>query len=216
MIGTDTVSAGVNTTLSSATSVGASSISTAATIPAGSVIRIDTAANTEYATTGTPTGSGPFTIPIVGSTLALAHASGVAVVSQTTHTFAQAAPATRPPSYSFSVYDMVDYRGWAGCQMSELGIKIDPAGTVTVNPKYTGFPEATQSSFAYAAAAIDPLLGWQCESLALTLSQSGWTTGQRDLSGTYVSAAFDVSGINNATDGGVAKAVLKNWVASAY
>src|ERR1700691_2123024 len=64
IIGPDTVTAGVSTTLSTGTSAGATSISVAASITSGSTIQIGTGATTEYAITGTPSGSGPYTIPI--------------------------------------------------------------------------------------------------------------------------------------------------------
>jgi hypothetical protein len=300
MVGTDTVVAGVSTTLSSSTIAGATSISTALTIPAGSTIRIDTGNNIEYAITGTPSGSGPFTIPIVtpAAGLALPHTSAVAVVSQTTHTFAQNVPATRPPAWSISIFDMVDYRGFPGSRMSELALKIDPKATVTAQAKFTGYPEQTVASFTYAGSTIQPELGWGWamtnaggssdrgltldltlkraveaihssngvqaprevfpgaleldgsykaiyesvtdmnlylnntqtptvatvtkalafggESLAITMSQSGWMKATRSLSGTYVEATFDLNAIYNSTDTGIAKVVLKNFVTAAY
>jgi hypothetical protein len=303
MIGPDTVTPATTTTLSSSSSIGATSISTVASIPAGSTIRIDTAANTEYATTGTPTGAGPYSIPIVTpAALTIAHSSSVAVTTTTTHTFKQTG-ASRPPAWSISVYDLVDYRGWAGCVMSELAIKIDPKGTVTMSPKFVGFAEASQASFSYATSSMQPWVGWQwtltnaggastrglsydvtlkraaevvhssdgtqgprevyngaldahgalkCiyenttdmneflnytqravtatvtkptqvggvqlggESLALTMSTTGYSKGQRDLGGTYVQAAYDLDGIYNATDAGVVQAVLKNFTTAAY
>src|SRR5215469_15157832 len=71
IIGPDTLTAGASTTLSSSSTVGA------ATISVGSTILIDTGANAEYAVTGTPTGAGPFTIPITtpATGLTKAHAS---------------------------------------------------------------------------------------------------------------------------------------------
>jgi len=300
MIGTDTVTAATSTTLSGSTTIGATSISTVASIPAGSTIRIDTSTNTEYATTGTPSGVGPFTIPIATPTtgLTIAHSSGVAVTTTTTHTFKQNAPATRPPSWSISTFEGLDYRGWAGCQISELQIKIDPKATITFQAKFAGFPEATVSSFSYAGSTIQPNLGWGWnmtnaggsstrgltydltmkratdaihssdgvqaprevfpgalevdgtykaiyenatdynqylnnsqtvttatltkaisfggESLALTMSQSGYAKGTRNLSGTYVDATFTLAGIYNTTDSGVVQAVLKNFTTSAY
>lgn len=66
------------TTLSASTIVGATSITTAASIAAGSRITIDTGASTEIFTTGTPTGTGPYTIPIT-TTAAFAHTSGVTI-----------------------------------------------------------------------------------------------------------------------------------------
>lgn len=299
VLGPDTVTPAIATTLSASTTVGATSISTAVSIPAGSTIRIDTAALTEYAVTGTPTGSGPYTIPIVTPTagLTLAHSSAVAVTTTTTHTFAQDVT-NRPPSWSVSVYDAIDYRGWAGCQISELAVKIDPKGTVTLSPKLIGFPEQTAAPFVYAGSTIQPQLGWGWtmndaggastrgltldltlkrateaihssdgvqgprevfagaleldgsykaiyedlvdmnlflnytqtpivatvtkpiskggESLAITMSQGGVPKAKRDLGQTYVQATYDISAIYNATDGGIAKAVLKNFVTAAY
>jgi hypothetical protein len=303
MIGTDTVTPGVSTTLSANTLAGATSISVALSIPAGSTIKLADSGNTnvEYAITGTPSGSGPFTIPIVtpATGLQFAHTSPTCtVVSQTTHTFAQNVPATRPPAYSISIFDMVDYRGFAGSRMSELALKIDPKATITAQAKFTGYPEASVSSFTYAGTTIQPELGWGWamtnaggssdrgltldltlkraveaihssnglqtprevfpgaleldgsykalyenttdmnlylnntqsptvalitkalpfggESLQITMSQSGWLKGTRSLSGTYVEATFDLAAIQNATDVGIAKAVLKNFVTAAY
>ncbi len=310
MIGPDTVTAATTTTLSASTSIGATSISTVATIPAGSTIRIDTAGNIEYAITGTPSGVGPYTIPLVtvaGGAVPLAlsipHSSGAAVTTTTTHTFKQVSSGVRPPAFSITAYDNVDTRGWAGAVISDLGIKIDPKGTVTFNPKFSAFPEAVVSSFVPTYSGQQPLLGWQwnmtnagaassrgltydlslkravevihssdgtqgpreifagaleCDgsykaiyenltdynlflnyaqspasavlaqpaqvggaqvggcSLALTMSQSGFHKGQRDLGSTYVQASYSLSGIANTTDAGVVQAVLKNFVTAAY
>lgn len=306
VIGPDTVTAATTTTLSSSSLAGATSISTAATIPTGSTIRIDTGVNTEYAVTGVPTGVGPFAIPITQPAtggLTLAHSSAVAVTTTTTHTFKQQLGANRVPSWSLSVYDGVDYRGWPGCVITDLKITVDPKGTVKFAPKFLGFPEQVVSSFTFSNTTIQPLLGWQWtmlnagagstrglmfdlnlkrtgeaihsadgvqgprevfggaldvsgtyraiyesladmnlflnysqtattatitkpvqvggtqvggESLALTMSQSGYHKATRDLSKAYVEAAFDLSGIANVTDAGVVSAVLKNWTVAAY
>ena len=57
----------VFTTLSSSSTVGATSISTAVSITSGSIIKIGTGGAIEYATTGIPSGAGPYTIPVTGS-----------------------------------------------------------------------------------------------------------------------------------------------------
>lgn len=298
-IGPDTVTAAtVSTTQSGSSVVGATSIQTVATIPAATIIQIDTGANVEWALTGTPSGAGPFTIPISQPTTGLKFVhTTAAVVSQTTHTFKQSS-STRPPSYTLAVFDNVDYRVWPGALITELAIKIDPKGTVTLNPKYVTFPETTTTSFTPTFNSIQPFLGWEWtitnaggastrglsmdftlkrageaihtgnglqapretfvgaleidgtykaiyenttdyslflnytqtptvhtvtkpaplggESLAITMSQSGYTKGQRDLGQVYVQATYDVSGVNNSTDGGIAAVVLKNWVTTAY
>lgn len=71
------------TTLASAASASATSISTTASIPAGSYVPIvdPSGAVTEYVTTGTPSGTGPYTIPIASPATGLkyAHPSGAVV-----------------------------------------------------------------------------------------------------------------------------------------
>ncbi|MER6778499.1 MULTISPECIES: phage tail tube protein [unclassified Streptomyces] len=176
VIGPDTVTAGVSTTLSSSSLAGATSISTAATIPAGSTIRIDTAGNTEYAITGTPSGSGPYTIPIATPVtgLTLAHSSSVAVVSQTTHTFKQSASVAKP-TYSFVDSTVNETWGYPGCMLSEVGLKIDPKGMATLDAKLTGWIPTIQTGLAAPTfTALQPLLGWQW---AMTNAGSSSTRG---------------------------------------
>lgn len=165
IVGPDTCVAGISTTLSASTSIGATSISTAASIPVGSTIMIDTGALVEYAVTGTPTGSGPYTIPLAstgtGSALAKAHASTVAVLSASTHTFQQDQRANPIPSYSLTQYNKIESRGYPGCIMSDLDVKIDPKGAITADAKWMGLPSATQSNPTAAYSAVQPFLGWQ-------------------------------------------------------
>lgn len=299
VIGPDTVTPGVSTTLSSSTIVGATSISTAATIPVGSTIMIDTGTKTEYAVTGTPTGSGPYTIPITtpASGLTQAHNSAVTVVSQTTHTFKQS-PTTALPTYSLTLYDTTQTVSCSYCRLSDLQMKIDPKGAVSLTIKYVSFPSVVQSAQVETFSTYDPLLGWSWnmtnagasstrgltydvtvkrateaiassdgtqaprevfagavevdgtykaifenqtdmnlyinytqtattatlaqpvprggQSLALTMSKSGYYKGKRDLSSPYVQADFSISGIYNTTDGGAVQAVLKNYQTTAY
>jgi len=70
------------TTLASSASAAGTSISATATIAAGSYILIGTGLTAEVVLTGTPTGAGPFTIP-VSPALAYAHASASPVTSPT-------------------------------------------------------------------------------------------------------------------------------------
>ncbi|WP_438489581.1 phage tail tube protein [Streptomyces sp. S186] len=298
VIGPDVVTAGVSTTLSSSTVIGATSISTAATIPVGSIIAIDTGTKLEYATTGAPTGSGPYTIPITvpATGLTQAHNSAVTVVSQTTHTFKQSASPL--PTYSLTLYDTTQTVSCSYCRLSDLGVKIDPKGAVSLTLKYVSFPSAVQTLQTETFSTYDPLLGWswtmnnaggsstrgltydmtvkrateaiassdgtqsprevfagpievdgtyKCifenqldmnlylnytqtattatlaqpvprggQSLALTMSKSGYYKGKRDLGSAYVQADFSISGIYNTSDGGAVSAVLKNFTSAAY
>lgn len=165
MIGPDTVTAGISTTLSSASTVGATTISVAASIPANTFIQIDTGATLEYAKVTAVSGAGPYSLTVTGAAgggLLQAHNSNVAVVSQTTHTFKQNRTfSTVWPTYSLTVNDGVETRGYPGCVVSDLAIKIDPKGMVTVAPKLMGWPGATQTGWTYAASKAVPLLGWE-------------------------------------------------------
>lgn len=165
MIGPDTTTPGVSTTLSSSSSAGATTISVAASIAANSYIMIDTGNLLEYAKVTAVSGTGPYTLTVTGgggAGLLNAHSSAVAVVSQTKHTFKQNRTfATVWPTYSWTVTDGVETRGFPGCVMSDLQIKIDPKGTVTIAPKFVGWPGAVQSTWTYAASKLAPFLGWQ-------------------------------------------------------
>ncbi|MFE4867732.1 phage tail tube protein [Streptomyces sp. NPDC056682] len=160
IIGPDTVTPGVSTTLSSPTVIGATSISTAATIPVGSVIAIDTGTKVEYATTGIPSGAGPYTIPITvpATGLTQAHASAVTVVSQATHTFKQSTSAL--PTYSLTLYDTTQTLSCSYCRLSDLQMKIDPKGAVSLALKYISFPSVVQTPQTETFSTYDPLLGW--------------------------------------------------------
>jgi hypothetical protein len=167
IIGPDTVTAGVSTTLSSSSSIGATSLSTAASIATNTIIQIDTGNNLEYAKVTAVSGSGPYVLTVTttstGSTgLALAHTSGATVVAQSRHVFAQNRTfSTVWPTYSFLVAEGPDVRGFPGQVCAELQLKIDPKGTLTCNPKFIGWPGATQPVGTYAASAVQPLLGWE-------------------------------------------------------
>lgn len=300
MIGPDTVTAATSTTLSADSTVGATTISVAASIPAATVIMIDTSTNVEYGKVTNVAGVGPYTLTL-DSPLTIAHTSGATVATQTTHTFTQnRTAATVWPTYSITVDDLTNVRGFPGCVMSDLQIKIDPKGIVTFNPKYLGFPSSPQSTFTSAYTSIQPFLGWQWTmsnggasstrgltfditlkratedihssdgvqsprevfagameadgtykaiyednndlnlfldytqtattatltqpvaatlpgmTLAVTMSKSGYHKGAIDLGQTYVQADFDLSGIYNATDTGIAQVVLTNFTSTAY
>lgn len=299
VIGPDTISAGVSTTLSASTTVGATSISTAVTIPVGSTIMIDTAGNVEFAVTGTPSGSGPFIIPIASPTggLLKPHTSAVAVVSQTIHTFKQS-PTTPKATYSLLVWDTVAWSSYSYAVFSDLSVKVDPKASVVLSTKLTSMPGVTATTATPTYTGLDPHLGWEWAQtnaggsstrgleldltikrevdpvhssdgiqapreifqgaldadgtykaifenttdlalyltntqqpavavltqpiarggsvLTMTMSQSAWTTGKRDLGSSYVQADYSLSGVFNATDGGALSVTLANFVSTAY
>jgi len=166
MIGPDTLSAGVTTSLASNCSAGATTLSLTAAVPANSVLQISDSggANLEWIKVSTVTGSGPYTATVTIPTAGTKYghtAAGGAVLSQSTHSFRQSRTfSTVWPTYSFTTDDGTDQLGWAGCVMSDLALKIDPKGYVTCSPKFLGFPSAAESTFAYAASAAQAVVGW--------------------------------------------------------
>ena len=162
MVGPDTVTAGVSTTLSSSSIVGATSISVAASIASGKTIKIGSGAAVEYATTGTPSGSGPYTIPIAtpAAGLAYAHSSADPVISQSSHVFAQN-PTVASVAYSVSRYNGLNTKGFAGCAFSEVGMKIDPKGILEFTTALTGFPSTVPTNPTWVGPTSTPILGWQ-------------------------------------------------------
>lgn len=177
VVGPDTVTTtGVTTTLAANCAAGATPISLTATVPNNSILKIaDTAgANLEYVQIGTVTGAGPYSAPItsipIGGTAPgtqYAHtAIGGSVVSQSTHTFKQN-PTAAQTSWSFTKYDVATNgtgshsRGFPGCKMTELAIKIDPKAAVTASAKYIGWLSAEQTDAVPSFSALPPALGWQ-------------------------------------------------------
>jgi hypothetical protein len=162
-----------STTLSASAVAGATSISTTATIPLGTVIQIGTGATAECFTTGTPTGAGPYTIPLTtpSTGLAYAHASAQAVV-----------PVTGPYTYVWSLLNsgtgqplsqtLTHYLGptptsgarqYPGACMSDLSFVIKPDSALfTMTGTLTGFPSVPLGSLPIPnASAVLPIAAWE-------------------------------------------------------
>lgn len=175
VIGPDTVSAGVTTTLASNSAANATTLSLTASVASNSVIQISDSggANLEYVKVGTVTGAGPYTAPVTvgggtgGNSTLYAHtAAGGSVISQSTHTFKQN-PSAAQVSYSLTKYDVATNalgshsRGFPGCKLTEAAFKIDPKAALTCSTKWIGFPSAEQTDPTGTFSAAVPLLGWQ-------------------------------------------------------
>jgi hypothetical protein len=163
IIGPDTVTAGVTTTLSTTTTAGATQISVPVTIASGSTVMIGTGATAETFISGAPTGSGPYTIPVAtpaSGGLTYGHTSGVAVVTQTTHTFKQSV-STAKPTYSLTEFNSFEDWGSPGCMLSDVSIKVDPKAICTVDAKFTGWIPAVETGITATFSEPAPLLGWQ-------------------------------------------------------
>lgn len=165
IIGPDTVTPAISTTLSAGSSIGATSISTVASISVGTFIQIDTSTNLEYAKVTATSGSGPYTLTVTGAGttggLQFAHSSSVAVVTTTTHTFKQSATAAKA-TYSLTVDDTAgNVLGYAAATASDLQIKIDPKAIVSVDLKMTSQPGVTQAGITPTYTTVAPNLGWE-------------------------------------------------------
>lgn len=166
IIGPDTVTAGTATTLSASSSIGATSISVAASIPAQTYVQIDTAGNSEFALVTNVTGSGPYTLTVTtvaGGTVGLtkAHTTSAAVKAATTHTFKQSVLPSDKATYSLTVYDTVQTRSYSGFAFGGVDIKIDPKNAVQLSTKGTSFPGVLASPMTASYTAYPPALGWQ-------------------------------------------------------
>jgi hypothetical protein len=164
MIGPDTVTAGVSTTLGSSSLAGATTLSTVASISVGSYISVDTSTNQEYGKVTAVSGSGPYSLTVVGALgagMTKAHSSGVAVVSATTHTFKQSSLQADRATYSLTVFDTLVTRSYSGLAFSDLDMKIDPKGALHLNTKGKSFQGVAASTMTASYTALDPVLGWE-------------------------------------------------------
>ena len=143
--GTSTGTGG--TTLAVAGAVGASSIQTAATIPAATTVQIGTGATAECFITGTPTGSGPYVIPLTTPTGGLVFQHAISQPVQ---------PVTGPYSQAHSL--------------------LNSGGGQPITHSLTHFlgPTATTGARIYPGLCISELgLKWNAESELLTWSGKG-------------------------------------------
>jgi hypothetical protein len=169
MIGPDTVTAGISTTLSAATTVGATAIQTPVSLAAGTVVKVGTGAAVEYAITdGAATGAGPYTsnvTTVAGRTgvnrvgLANAHNAADPMLTPTQHTFKQN-PAAGLPTWSFTYFDTYQYVSCSYGRLAELQLKIDPKGAVSLSAKATSFMSVPATTTSETYSTYDPLLGW--------------------------------------------------------
>lgn len=166
MIGPDTVSAGTSTTTAASSSIGATTLSSTASIAANTYISIDTTTNQEYALVTAVSGSGPYNLTVTsvaGQAVGLtkAHNSGVAIQAATTHTFAQSSLSSDKATYSLTVYDTVGTFSYSGFAFGGVDVKIDPKAAVTLSTKGSSFPGVSASAMTPTYTAFPPALGWQ-------------------------------------------------------
>jgi hypothetical protein len=161
MTGPDIFTAGTVTTFAQPSAPGASSVSLATAPPAGSVLQLGTGGTLEYARAGTPSGTGPYTVPVT-TALRFAHAAGDPAQSQATHLFQQnrTPGVTVWPSYSLTTDDGVDRLGWPGCVLGSVRLQVGTSGYATLTSDWSGFPQQAQPAFAEAQSSAQPFAAW--------------------------------------------------------
>lgn len=169
--GTSTGSGG--TTLSQAVTAGSTSITTAATISAGTTVQIGTGATAECFIAGTPTGSGPYTIPLStpAGGLAYQHASNEAV-QPVQAPFTQVhsllnSGSGQPISHTLTHFlgptGTSGARQYPGLCISELGLKWNAESELlTWSGKGTSFPSVPLGVAPVAApSTVLPVASWR-------------------------------------------------------
>lgn len=162
LIGPDTCTPGVSTTLASPAAQGAGSVSLGAEPAAGAVLMLGAGETLEYAQAGTPSGSGPYAVPLA-TPLRFTHAAAEPAVSQATHVFAQtgAGGIFTWPAYSLTMDDGTGPLGWPACIFGSLAIGLSKDGYGSLRASCSGWPPAAQDTFAYGASPMQPVQGWQ-------------------------------------------------------
>jgi hypothetical protein len=160
MIGPDIFTAGTVTTFAQPSAPGAPSIVLAASPPAGAVLHLGTGTALEYAKAGTPSGTGPYTVPVTPA-LRFAHGTGDPAQSQATHLFQQNRPfGTSWPSYSLTTDDGVDQLGWPGCILGRVRLQVGTSGYARLVSDWSGFPQQAQPTFAENQSGAQPFAAW--------------------------------------------------------
>ncbi|MEU8968167.1 phage tail tube protein [Streptomyces monashensis] len=170
-VGTSTGSGG--TTLASSAAAGATSISTTATIPASTIVQIGSGATAEVFTAGTPSGSGPYTIPLTTPTggLVFAHASAQAV-QPVTGPYTQAhsllnSGSGQPVSHTITHFlgptATSGARQYPGACLSELGLKWNAESELlTWSGKATSWPSVPLGAAPTAnPSTVLPVASWR-------------------------------------------------------
>lgn len=163
MVGPDTFTAGTVTTFAQPSAPGAQAVYLAAYPPANSVMQLGTGTDTEYAQVGTPSGSGPYLVPITqpAGGLRFAHPVNDPAQSQATHVFQQNRTfSTVWPSYSLTTDDGVDQLGWPYCVLGRVRLLVDKDGYARLASDWNGWPPQAAATFAEAQSQAQPFAGW--------------------------------------------------------
>lgn len=161
------------TTLAASASAGATSISATASIPNNTVLQIGSGSTAEVVTTGTPSGAGPYTIPIATPTSGLlyAHTSSEALTPVTgPYTYAWSLlnsgggqPVSHTLTHSLGTTATVGARVYPGFCMSALNLKFNAETELfSWDGQGTSWPSAAASVAPTAnPTTILPIASWQ-------------------------------------------------------
>lgn len=159
-VGPDQFTPGTVTTLTAQAQPGATSVSLEASVAAGAVLALGTGDTLEYAQAGTPSGSGPYTVPLA-TALRYAHPASDTAQTPATHLFQQNRPLTTAwPTYSLSSYDGPETLGWPGCTLGSARLRVPADGYATLASTWKGWPPAAAAEFAEAQSGAQPMAGW--------------------------------------------------------
>jgi hypothetical protein len=170
--GTSTGTGG--TTLSAQANPGATSISTPASVPAATTVQIGAGATAEVFVTGTPTGAGPYTIPLATPTggLQFQHAAAQAVQPVNppftqAHSLLNSGTTAQPVSHTLTHFlgptTTSGARQYPGLCLSELGFKWNAESELlTWSGKGTSFPSVPAGTAPVAApSTVLPIASWR-------------------------------------------------------
>lgn len=78
-----------------------------------------------------------------------------------THTMKLAAAGTQPKTYSLTLYNGFEARGFPGMMLDQLKLTVGSAGVITATADWKGWPSATQSTPTPSFPTLPPFLAWQ-------------------------------------------------------
>ena len=165
IVGPDTFTAGVATTFALPAGGGANQVRLGAAPPAGSALMLGTVGggNLEYAQAGTPTGTGPYLVPVAQPSYGLryAHPAGDTAQSPASHLFRQNRPlGSGWPSYSLTTDDGAEQLGWPYTILGSVRLQVNADGYAKLASRWNGWPPVVTTTFAESETAAQPMSGW--------------------------------------------------------
>lgn len=164
----DTLTAApASTTLSSSAVQGATSVSTTATVAAGSWVSIGSASSGTLEThlVSAVTGAGPYSLTLA-TPLAYNQANGAAVTGLTKHQFSllnNSSQGDQPPSYTITDFDGDQWRQLPMCQLDKLTIKGTGQGLVEYTVSWFGNPAQTPTTPTSSFTSTQAPPGWSSQ-----------------------------------------------------